>query len=403
MQQPDRQLSRRHLLATTAASITSPGLLRAAGKPQRIVVLMVDGFGIDYLDRSEMPVLARWRRAGLYKSVRGVMPSVTNTNNASICCGAWPAQHGVTGNSYLDVRSGAEEYMESADLVLAPTLFERARRQGVRSALLTCKHKTATLLPRGTDLVLSAEKPSPDWQERLGPAPHIYSREINYWLLKAARDLLKSRPDLGCLYVHTTDYPMHTWAPEAPESKEHLARIDALLGEMAEAAPDAAFLLTADHGLNHKSRCWDLNKALKNRGAPVRMAISAERDKYLKHHRGFGGTSWIYLNRAGDADRVTKVLHELKGVETVLSRAEAVLRFHTMGSRIGDLVALGDATTVFGDLDSEMEDLPPEYRSHGSTYELDVPLVVYNAEATPAASYFQHNLDLARSLFPIGK
>lgn len=61
----------------------------AQRKPQRIVVLMVDGFGMEYLEQSSMPALARWRRDGIFCRVQDVMPSVTNTNNASICCGVW--------------------------------------------------------------------------------------------------------------------------------------------------------------------------------------------------------------------------------------------------------------------------------------------------------------------------
>src|SRR5262252_17562 len=148
-------------------------------QPQRVVVVMCDGFGVDYFTASAMPTLARWKRDGLYKAVRGVMPAVTNANNTSICCGAWPAVHGITGNSYWDERAGREEYMESANLLLAPTLFERASRQGVKSALLSSKKKTTTLLPRGAEIVLTPEAPSAEWVRRLGPAPDIYSREIN--------------------------------------------------------------------------------------------------------------------------------------------------------------------------------------------------------------------------------
>src|SRR5580658_5954994 len=90
------------------------------------------------------------------------------------------------------------------------------------------------------------------------PAPPIYSREINYWLIRAAIYVLRNMPEIGCLYVHTTDYPMHTWAPAAKESQEHVKMIDDLLGQACAAAPDAAFLLTADHGMNHKRKCYDL-------------------------------------------------------------------------------------------------------------------------------------------------
>jgi phosphonoacetate hydrolase len=386
--------SRRQFLASGAALLGAPAF--AQKKPQRMVVLMIDGFGVQYLEQSPMPTLARWRQAGIFQRVQDTMPSVTNTNNTSICCGVWPDQHGITGNSYLDQRTGREEYMETADLVMAPTLFQRAQKRGVKSALLSSKKKTTTLLSAGTDTVLTAEAPPAEWVKRLGPAPDIYSREINYWLMTAAIDLLKTRPDFGCFYIHTTDYPMHMWPPESAESKEHLARLDQLLGEAAAAAPDAAFLLTADHGMNHKTRCWDLDKVCARQGAPIRIAISVERDKYPKHHRGHGGVSWIYCKSARDVDRVARVLSAIEGVEAVLTRSEAVRRFHLMASRIGDLVVLGDRNTVFGELDSESESLPAEYRTHGSLHEMEVPLVVYNSDAKLVADNFRFNRDLAR-------
>jgi len=346
-----------------------------------------------------MPVLAGWGRKGLRKTVQGVMPSVTNANNTSVCCGTWPAEHGITANFFFDETTGQELYMESSDLVLRPTLFERAASMGVRSALLSAKKKTITLLPRGAGVVLSAETPTEEWVRLLGPAPDIYSPEINHWLLKAAAWLLKNRPDVGVIYVHTTDYPMHMWAPADARSRDHLAKLDALFGEMAHAAPDAAILLTADHGMNHKTRCWDLERACAARDVPLRTAISAEQDKYLKHHRGFGGTAWVHLKSPKDARRVADIIAKLPGIEAVLSREEAARRFRLMPSRIGELVVLGDRETVFGGLDTEMESLPPEYRSHGSRSEAEVPLVVYNAERVPAGAYFKANVDLARWLF----
>jgi phosphonoacetate hydrolase len=410
------RLDRRGFLAAAGLSLMGgAGRATAAGRldPPRVVVVMCDGLGLDYVAASDMPTLKRWKGDGTYAPVKAVMPTVTNANNASICCGAFPEVHGITGNSYFDAESGREEYMESADLVLAPTLFQRAAAAGVHSALLTAKKKTARLLARGAELVVAAEAPEPAHVKRWGPAPPIYSREINYWILQAAVDLLATRPDLGCLYVHTTDYPMHTWPPEAAESKEHLARLDALLAQAEAAAPDGSFLLTADHGLNHKTRCWDLARALAARGLPVRAAISAERDKYLVHHRGYGGTAWVYLNQPADRDKAIALLHGLEGVERVMTREQAARAFRTMPARIGELVVLGDRDTVFGDLSGapdasragtgpppEREELPPAYRSHGSLHESDVPLVVFNARAAPGADFFRHNLDLARWLYP---
>jgi phosphonoacetate hydrolase len=375
----------------------APG--KRANKQQRTVVIMFDGFGLDYLQQSDMPTLSRWQRDGLYQRVRGVMPSVTNANNASICCGCFPGEHGITGNSYFDLAANHEEYMEAAGLLLAPTLFEHAAKFGVSSALLSSKKKTISLLRRGTASSLTAEEPSAEWVIRLGPAPPIYSREINYWIVRAAIYILKHQPEIQCLYLHTTDYPMHTWAPDAAESKEHLKTMDTLLGEAYESAPDAQFLLTADHGMNHKTRAYDLDKALAQSGTPIRVSISEERDRYIQHHRGLGGAAWIYLKQPEDQRKVMAAVQALAGVESVLTREEAVAKFDLYGSRIGDLCVFGDRNTVFGELEEAMEPLPDNYRSHGSRYELDIPLIVFNSSAAPPASYFKHNVDLTRWLY----
>jgi phosphonoacetate hydrolase len=325
---------------------------------------------------------------------------VTNVNNASICCGVWPAEHGITGNSFFDEKSGQPQYMENADDLLAPTLFQRGARRGIKSALLTAKKKTVALLSRGTEVAIAAEAPSPEDSRRYGSPPPIYSREINYWLWEVAIDLLKNRPELRLLYIHTTDYPMHAWPPEAPESKDHLARLDELLGQAVAAAPDAAFLITADHGMNAKARCWDLAKACKNRGLELRYALSAERDRYVKHHRTFGGIAWVWLRSPRDAPRATEILRRLRGVEEVISRDEAARRFHLMPGRIGELVVLGDKDTVFGESESELEELPSGFRTHGSLHETAIPLVMYNAKGRlPAADQLHYNFEMTRTLY----
>src|ERR1700719_2667499 len=397
-------ITRRALLGYGAAAAASAALgglssARAQGSPQRTVVVMFDGFGPGYLAQSKMPVLDQWKRQGVFKQVTGMMPSVTNINNASICCGVWPETHGIIGNTYFDEKRGVEDYMEAADLLLAPTLFERAAQAGVKSALLSSKAKTVTFLLRGAEIVLTAEEPTPEWVAKLGPAPSIYSSESNYWLLQAAIYVLRNRPDIGCLYVHTTDYPMHMWAPEVLQSKEHLERLDELFGQAMKAAPDAAFLLTADHGMNAKTRCYDLEKVCARRGVPLRKAFSVGRDRYVKHNRGCSGGAYVYLKSAQDAAKVRDIVAQLKGCERVLTREAAAHEYRLMASRIGDLVVWGDKETLFGEMDSEQENFSGVLRSHGSEHELNIPLFVYNAKFAPSSDYFQHNMDLARWLY----
>jgi phosphonoacetate hydrolase len=374
----------------------------AVGPPpkQRVVIVMFDGFGMEYLNSTELPTLQRWREHGLFKEVRAVMPTVTNTNNSSICCGVWPDVHGISGNSYLNPQTGTEDYMQTSDLLRAPTIFDRAAKHGVRSALISSKKKSISLLGAGASLKLTAEAPDPLWEQRLGPAPPIYSREINYWSARAAQYLLEHEEQIQLIYLHTTDYPMHMWPPEAPESKEHLREVDRLLGLAEQHAPDAVFLLTADHAMNSKTQCLDLTRALEARGLSIRLSISAERDPYVKHHSGYGGTSWVYLKQPTDESKVAQAIKALPGVELVLTREQAAKQHHLPADRIGDLCVFADVTTVFGELDAESETLPSHYRSHGSAHETRIPLILYKAKKAPAESFFTHNLDLARWLYP---
>jgi len=373
----------------------SPAQQKQFNHGKRAVIIMMDGFGMSYFNSAPMPHLKAMIGKGFFKQVNALMPTVTNANNTSICTGTFPEVNGISGNFFLNDK-GEEEYMEDKHLVLAPTIFQKLKADGIKSALISSKKKSTTLLPEGADIVVSPETADTSWTNKIGTPASIYSAEVNYWTMKAGIYLLKNRKDIGCIYIHTTDYPMHTWAPADSNSIRHLANIDNLIGQINETAPDATILITADHDVNHKSRCIDVKKALQVQHVDIKLALSPEKDKYVKHHRGFGGAAYVYLDKENDLPEVKKALYKIKGIETVLTRAEAAKKYHLPPARIGDIVVLGDSTTVFGDLEnSAEEDLPETYRSHGSVYEIKVPVIILNAAKMPPASYFNYNKDLA--------
>jgi phosphonoacetate hydrolase len=353
----------------------------------RILVAMIDALDLRFFEAGHLPRLRALAEEGAWHRVQAVLPTVTNANNVSIACATWPAQHGITGNSYFDAGAGRAEYMEDAGSLTWPTMLQRVADAGGKAALLTSKVKSTSLLGAGAEVVVAAERPSEELVARYGPAPEIYSAEINHWLWTVAGDLLAHRPDLDLIYVHTTDYPMHAWRPDDPRHLAHLARLDELIAEAVASSPDVALYATGDHGMNDKRICWDLATACANRGTPVRFALSAERDRYLRHHLGYGGTTWIWLERPSDAGALTETLLGIPGVEAVLPRAEAAERFRLMPERIGELVVLADEDTVFGELGgAERIELEDGYRSHGSLHERDVPLIEYRPVAERAAA-----------------
>ena len=213
-------------------------------KQQRAVICMYDGFGSDYYEWSHLPVMKDMARQGVMKRGRAIFPTLTNANNISICCASWPAEHGVTTNCYFDEATGTARFLEDAKFILTPTIFNRFRDKGIRSALLTCKAKTLLLVGGDADIAVAAESPSQEVIEKYGPPPPMYSTEVNYWLWKIAVDILSSQPDIGLLYVHTTDYPMHMWGPEEAAVSDPYGPSRQIAGRSQEGCPGCAF---SDH------------------------------------------------------------------------------------------------------------------------------------------------------------
>jgi phosphonoacetate hydrolase len=373
---------------------------------RKILIVMMDGFDPAYLQASHMPNTKQMIAKGFFKTVKGVMPSVTNVNNTGICCGAPPSRHGITANSYFDLRTKKEEYMDQASMVLAPTVFEKVAPYGFSSALLTAKKKTQSLLHAGATIRLAAEAPGDaegcdiDWVDRLGAAPNIYSVEINHWLFRAAKIVLEET-SANLVYFHTTDYPMHMEPPWGEKSLFHLSQWDKLLGDLLNDHPSLEVYMSADHGMNFKSRGYDLNKLIPAKGGEIFFAMSAERDPYIKHHRNFGGTAFVWLNDAGDFERIADICRRLDGVEAVHDRYQAAAKFLLHPDRIGDLVVTGDIDTVFGPVDNPdgIEEMPEGFRSHGGTDEAVAPLIVYNRKIDPRLwGDIKYNFDLTKMI-----
>jgi phosphonoacetate hydrolase len=369
---------------------------------QRVIVIMMDGFGEKYYRQASMPFLNQMEKAGIYKVVPSLMPAVTNVNNMAIATGTTAEQNGITGNVYYDAKRQKEVYIEDPSILLTPSIFQKAHARGVKTALLSVKKKTIDVMGKYADYALCPEclPAQIKWKDKPVRFSDVYSRQVSYQVLDAANTLLKIDKSVKLLYIHTTDYPMHMWAPESDSVKVFLANVDRYIAMLHKTAPDAAILITADHDLNHKSQAWDLEKVLTEQHTPVKIVISPEKDRYMVHHRGLGGAAYVYLQKSSDAQKVRQNLLKIKGVDAVLTKAEAVKKYHLMSDRIGDFMVMADKETVFGYLEKgSYEKLPDTYRSHGSTYETQVPLFVYNARNAPQASYFNFNYKLAAWLF----
>ena len=317
-------LNRRYFLFGSLAAASQPRVRAAARR--RIVIALLDGFSPEYLERSDMPNLKRMCRQGAFKIGNGVIPSVTNVNNASLVTGSFPSEHGITTNYYYDRETKNSVEMESSDYLLRPTILEKARKLGKRTALVTSKDKVRTLCGRGADVLISAEKPEAKWLAAVGKQENMYSADVNYWTFRAARHALASE-NVDVMYLSTTDYMMHTYPPEHEQSLQHLHTVDKLLADILDDHPKLEIYLTADHGMNAKTEAIDPSRILAAKSI-ASESIPIIRDKHKTHHQNLGGACDVYLANAKDFSKAFDILKGTDGIEEIYDAKAAAKLFH---------------------------------------------------------------------------
>jgi phosphonoacetate hydrolase len=392
-----RAIGRREFLATSLVALGAgrwaPISARARSPWQasrKVLFMCIDGFGPEYLAQSEMPNLREMIRSGMHVEGRGVIPSVTNVNNACLVTASMPSENGITGNYYYDRATRQGAFMESEEFLLRPTMFEQARSRRIRSAFVTSKAKLM-FLSRGADFAVAGESPDAATASRIGPAEDVYSPDINFWTMRAARHLL-GEGGFQLVYAATTDYMMHTYPPEDERSQRHLHTLDEILGQIANDHPGLELYLTADHGMSAKTDAIDVGRFMRDNGIGGE-AVPIIRDRYIVHHNNLGGACYVYLDRESDLERMEDILRGLAGIEEIHRREAAARDFQLHPARIGDLFVLGAQNVVFGDIDEPREQVA--IRSHGSRYESTVPIIAYGRRFDAGA--YSRSSDLTRN------
>ncbi len=361
------------------------------------VVVCVDGCEPDYIAQAvaggHMPWMKRLLAQGTEVIADCVMPSFTNPNNLSIVTGAPPAVHGICGNYLYDTDSGVEVMMNDPKWLRAPTLLAALADAGCKVAVVTAKDKLRKLLGhelRG--ICFSAEKADQATLEEHGidavlqvvgmPVPSVYSAELSEFVFAAGVKLMQThRPDI--MYLSTTDYVQHKHAPGSADANSFYRMMDRYLGELEHSG--CAIALTADHGMNSKTRLDASPNVIYLQdvldgwlGAAGTRVILPITDPYVVHHGALGSYATVYLPAAVDAPALAVRVAALRGIDMVLTRAEAASRFELPADRIGDLVVISGRSVALGGAVAkhDLSGLDAPLRSHGGLSEQAVPLVM---------------------------
>jgi phosphonoacetate hydrolase len=368
-----------------------------------LVVICCDGSEPAYMEiamgQGLMPNLKAMIAKG--ENLRGlsVIPSFTNPNNMSIVTGQPPAVHGICGNYLIDPATGLETMMNDPKWLRAPTIFSAFQKSGAKICVVTAKDKLRLLLGHGlvfdgSAVCFSSEKADKATMAGNGiedpcslvglPVPEVYSADLSEFVFAAGVKLLaRDKPDL--MYLSTTDYVQHKYAPGSDGANSFYKMMDGYLGSLD--ALGATVVIIADHGMKDKHLADGtpdviylqdvLDEAFGQGTCKVILPIT---DPYVVHHGALGSYATVYL-KGEVPDDVARVISKLEGIDLVYAKAEGCAKFGLPPDRTGDLIVLSGGprfTKVIGTSASkhDLSGLDAPLRSHGGLSEQEVPIII---------------------------
>ncbi len=366
------------------------------------IAICLDGCEPAYLDEAIaaglMPTLKRIKQSGTVRMAHSVIPSFTNPNNLSIATGRPPSVHGICGNFLYDPETGEEVMMNDVRFLRAPTIFQAFYDAGLRVAVVTAKDKLRALLGSGLKfedgraMCFSAEKSDTTTVAEHGidnasahfglPVPDVYSAELSEFVFAAGVQLLKEfKPDV--MYLTTTDFVQHKYAPGVPQANAFYEMFDKYLTQLDAAG--AAIVVTADHGMKPKHLengdpavvyLQDLlDEWLGEAAARVILPIT---DPYVVHHGALGSFATAYLPEGVVAGEIVARLGDVEGILLAVDKKTACERFELPDDRIGDIVVISTENMTLGTSAHrhDLAALDEPLRSHGGLTEQEVPFIV---------------------------
>lgn len=345
------------------------GLTAALGGARRIAVLLVDGLGADLVRAHAdlAPTLAAM--TGPAGDLSAPCPSTTPVSLATLGTGMPPGAHGILG--FVTTVPGEDRALnhvqwgedpDPADWQARPTVFERATAQGVEVTAV------GPYLYKGSGLTRAVYRGA-HYPGSVGPGD--LTAQMGQALRAAPRALVYG-------YLAELDLTGHVRGVDSDAWRAQLALIDRIVEQVVDTLPpDAALLITADHGM------LDIPAA-------TRLDLDHEPDLDEGVRLLAGEPRARYVHAVdGAADDVLAAWRTVLGDRAwVTSRGEAIASGvfgrvdHALAARIGDVVALARGTWAF--TATEREPGPSRLIGyHGSitATETAIPLLVARGAA----------------------
>lgn len=209
-----------------------------AAPVQHVVVVGVDGMSPDGVLKAEAPNLKRLCQQGAWTfRARGVMPTSSSPNWASMIMGAGPEQHGVTSNDWQPDKFDIAPMVKGPGGIF-PTIFSVLREQKPK-AVVGVFHDWG-------DYGRLFERTMVDVIENPKGPTNTVQRAVEF--------IKNRRPTSTFIHLDHVDHAGHEIGHGTPAYYESVAVADKLIGQVITAIEAAGMkdttllLVTADHG-----------------------------------------------------------------------------------------------------------------------------------------------------------
>ena len=242
---------RKIFLVLFAFIFVVPFSVLAQEKSKALTVLIsIDGFKPDYLNRGITPYLSKLSDQGsLSKGLIPVTPTVTFPNHVSIVTGQYPDKHGIVNNVMNDPNIPNTRFrLSDRNVVTNPNWWSETKPIWV-SAIKQNKI-VSTLFWPGTEVVIDGVQPQ-DWLFYKNIPSHDRVDILLGWLNRPN----ETRADFATLYFSEVDSSGHITGTDSPETNTSIRNVDTEIGRFIEGLNRLNLLdvtnivIVSDHGM----------------------------------------------------------------------------------------------------------------------------------------------------------
>ncbi|MCC7055219.1 MAG: alkaline phosphatase family protein [Gemmatimonadaceae bacterium] len=335
-----------------------PGPQAPAPRPRTVVLISLDGFRWDFLQRPA----ARRLRALAARGVRPrrmipAFPSKTFPNHYTLVTGLYPEEHGIAANVMRDsvlgrFATGNDPAVRDARWFGGEPIWVTAERQGLR---------TATYFWPGSEAPIGGLHPH--WYYAYDGATPNSARvsRVLEWL--AMPD--SAAPRLIAVYFSDVDTDAHNHGPDSPEADSAIARVDSAVGAILDgidrlrARSRVDVVVVSDHGM-----------------AEIEASRTISLDDYVSlDSLDIGDWSPVatIIPKPGAAEYVYRALLHAHPHLQVYRKGELPARLHyNTGARVTPIVAIADEGWSIGTREYNAKQVPGKVGgAHG--YDPQVP------------------------------